>query len=300
MTSLQTAVVAVFGVLVLSAIGSFMCVIIDRLPRSLDEPNEYGERWDTNSWSHVFGGTSRCSSCGAPVRARDNIPVLSWFLLRGRCHSCGERIPAFHPLVEASVPAMSAAIVWVNGWSWYLVPYVVLVPVAIAIAVIDWRTLMVPTRLVWPGFALVLVASVGASLAEGDPGALVGGLVGIAVLSGPLFALWWIQPTGIGFGDVRLTVLLGWTVGFAAMASGGPWTSSLLLGLLVMVAASLLGLVAGLATVGRPLPSTLQFLEEQGSKRTPFRKRPVPFGPPLVVAALLALVLVEPFVEPLL
>ncbi len=300
MTTAQTVLVAVFGVLAMSAIGSFMCVIIDRLPKYLDEPNEYNERWDTNSWSHVLGGNSRCSSCGAPVRARDNIPVLSWLLLRGRCRNpeCAERIPSFHPLVELAVPAFSAAIVVANGWSWWLLPWVALVPVGVAIAVIDWRTLMVPTRLVWPSFALIVVLSVVAALAEGAPGALLGGLVGIAVLSGPLFILWWIQPAGIGFGDVRLTVLLGWTVGSAAMAVGGPWTSALFIALITMVVASFIGLIAGVATLGRPLPSTLGYLQDQGSKRTPFRKRPVPFGPPLVVAALLALIVVQPFVEP--
>jgi leader peptidase (prepilin peptidase)/N-methyltransferase len=299
-TTLQTVLVAVFGVLIMSAIGSFMCVIIDRLPKYLDEPNEYHEHWDTNSWSDVLGGNSRCSSCGAPVRPRDNIPVLSWLLLRGRCRNpeCAERIPSFHPLVELAVPAFSAAIVWANGWSWWLLPWLALVPVGIAIAVIDWRTLMVPTRLVWPSFAIVVVLSAVAALAEGDPAALLGGLVGIAVLAGPLFVLWWIQPTGIGFGDVRLTVLLGWTIGSAAMAVGGPWVSSLFIALIAMVVASALGIVAGLATLGRPLPSTLQYLQDQGAKRTPFRKRPVPFGPPLVVSALLALIVVQPFVEP--
>lgn len=298
MTTLQTVLVAVFGILVMSAVGSFVCVIIDRLPKYLDEPNEYNERWDTHPWSYVLGGNSRCSSCGAPVRPRDNVPVLSWILLRGRCHACDARIPAFHPFVEIAVPAFSAAIVVANGWSWWLLPWVAVVPVGVAIAVIDWRTLMVPTRLVWPSCGLVVVLSVVAALAEGDPGALLGGLIGVAVLSGPLFVLWWIQPTGIGFGDVRLTVLLGWTVGSAAMAVGGPWTSALFIALITMVVASFIGLIAGVATLGRPLPSTLQYLQDQGNKRTPFRKRPVPFGPPLVVAALLALVVVEPFVEP--
>lgn len=302
MTTAQTVVVAVFGVIVMAAVGSFMCVIIDRLPKYLDEPNEYHERWETNSWPHVLGGHSRCSSCGEPVRARDNIPVLSWLLLRGRCRNpdCGERIPAFHPVVELAVPAFSAAIVVANGWNWALLPAVFLVPVGVAMAVIDWRTLMVPTALVWPSFAAVLVLSLPAVLIDGEPMWLLGGVVGIAVLAGPLFALWWIQPTGIGFGDVRLTVLLGWSVGFAAMAAGGPWTSSMLLALIVMVVASFIGIVAGVATLGRPLPSTLEYLNDRGQQRTPFRKRPVPFGPPLIVSAFLALIVVQPFVEPLL
>ncbi len=90
----------VFGTLAFVAIGSFTCVVIDRLPLALDEPNEFGELWDTRPWREVFGGRSRCSSCGAEVTAADNIPVVSWLVLRGRCRGCGERIPAFHPVVE--------------------------------------------------------------------------------------------------------------------------------------------------------------------------------------------------------
>lgn len=280
MTTAELALLLVGGGLALAAVGSFMCVVIDRLPVQLAEPNEYGETWDTRPWPEVVGGRSRCSSCGTDVRARENVPVVSWLLLRGRCRHCGDRIPAFHPVVELAVPAFGLAIAVANWGSWALLPCLVLVGPAIAIAVIDLRTLIVPTRLVWPTFAVVLALSVVAVLVEGEPRWLLGGLVGIGVLSGPLFVLWWINPKGMGFGDVRLTVLLGWTVGFAALAAGGPLPSAALMALMVLVVGAVLGILHGVAMLGR--------------------QRQIPFGPSLVVASLLALVFTEPFVRPFL
>ena len=167
-------VLVVFGVLGGLAVGSFTCVVIDRLPMPLEEPNEFGEEWDTRPWRDVVGGTSRCSSCGEPVRPRDEVPVLSWLVLRGRCRDCGERIPAYHPWVELSVPVLWALLVWAVGWGWAVVPALVLVPVGVAVSAIDLRTLMVPTRLVWPGLGLVVAASVLAAAFTGETGRLAG------------------------------------------------------------------------------------------------------------------------------
>lgn len=271
-------VLAVWGVLIAITVGSFICVIIDRLPLALDTPNEYGDYYDTRPWSEVFGGTSRCSSCGTPVRPRDNIPVVSWLILRGRCRGCAERIPAFHPLVELAVPLVAVGMYLALGNDWLLLPALFLVPAGIAIAVIDLRTLMVPTKLIWPTFLVEVVLCVAIALGQGNPRWLLGGLVGIAVLAGPLFALWWFHPKGMGFGDVRLTVLLGWVVGFFAAASGGSLPVVAMLILLTMALAAAFGIALGLASIGRG--------------------RQIPFGPPLVAAAFLAIAFAQPFVEP--
>lgn len=290
MTTAQAVILATVGLLVGAALGSFACVLIDRLPRRLDEPNEYGELYDMRPWGEVLGGTSRCSDCGAAVRPIHNVPIVSWLVLRGRCADCGARIPAFHPMVEASVPLIGAVVVWSTGVTWLLPLYLWLVPVGVVVTVIDWRTLMVPTKVVWPAFGVALALSGLAVVFEGEPRWLLGGLVGVAVLSGPLFVLWWFLPSGMGFGDVRLTVLLGWVVGFAAVASSGPLGSAALLALLVMVAASAIGLVLGVL-VG-------MFGSRRGDEVTPFRKRQVPFGPALVAASLGAVVVVDGFVAP--
>jgi len=170
----------VLGTLIFLAIGSFVCVIIDRLPVHSEEPNDYGEHWDTRPWGEVFGGTSRCSTCGEPVRPIDNIPVVSYLLLRGRCRGCGERIPGFHPFVELLVPLLFLGAVFTVGIDdWRILPLLWLIPVGVAVAVIDQRTLIVPTRIIWPAFAVAVALCVLTSGLEGEWGWLLNAAVGV-------------------------------------------------------------------------------------------------------------------------
>ncbi len=270
-------VVLIFGTLLAFAVGSFLCVIIDRLPVELDEPNEYGDSYDTRPWGEVLGGQSRCSSCGEPVRPHDNIPVLSWLLLRGRCRGCGERIPAFHPIVELLVPLLFLGAVWVVGWDWRLLPVLGLIPAGVAISVIDLRTMIVPTRIVWPAFGLVVALSVIGSGIESEWGWLLTALVGLAALAGPLFVLWFLLPSGMGFGDVRLAVILGWTVGFYG---GTELVAGVILSVLVLLSASVIGLVVGMVALGA-----------RG------RKAKVPWGPSLFAASILGIACAEPILD---
>lgn len=266
------------AVLIAAAVGSFTCVIIDRLPLALDQPNEYGELWDTRPWPQVLGGRSHCDDCDVMVRPIDNVPVLSWLVLRSRCRRCGARIPAFHPVVEALVPALVVLAVWSVGWGWRVVPVLVLVPVGVAVGVIDLRTMIVPTRLVWPAFGLVVVASVAAAGLEGEWRWLITAAVGLVTMAGPLFLIWFIHPRGMGFGDVRLTVLLGWSVGFYA---GDRAIGGVLLAVIALALAAIVGLVMGVVLLGA-----------RG------RKAQVPFGPSLVIAAFVGIILAGPILEP--
>lgn len=271
-------VLLVAGTLAAFAVGSFTCVIIDRLPVRLDEPNEYGDDYDTRRWAEVLAGHSRCSDCGEPVRATDNIPVVSWLLLRGRCRGCGARIPAFHPVVELLTPLAFLAAVWSIGWDWRLLPVLVLIPVGLAVSVIDFRTMIVPTRLVWPAFGLIVAASAVSTIAVGEPLWVLTAAVGLVTLAGPLFVLWFALPSGMGFGDVRLAVMLGWTVGFYA---GAEVIAGVVLNVAVLFVAAVLGLIIGIAVMGA-----------RG------RKAKVPFGPSLVIAAYVGILLAQPFLEP--
>ena len=271
-------VLLVFGALFFLALGSFCCVIIDRLPLALDEPNEYGELWDTRPWRQVFGGNSRCSDCGEPVHFYDNIPVLSWLSLRGKCRGCGERIPAFHPIVELVCPALFLLTIWSIGWGWQLLPVLWLIPVGVTISAIDLRTLMVPTRIVWPAFAVSVVLTLLAAGLLGNWVLLLTALVGLVTLAGPLFLIWFALPAAMGFGDVRLAVLLGWTLGFYA---GSEPLAGLFLALVCLVVSSVVGLVVGIVALGA-----------RG------RKAKVPFGPAFFVGAMFCILMAGPILEP--
>lgn len=277
MTTIEV-VLCIFGLLIAFALGSFICVIVDRLPVALEAPNEYGDSYDTRPWAEVLGGHSRCSTCGEPVRPIDNIPVVSWLLLRGRCRGCGAGIPVFHPIIEILVPALYLGAVWSIGWDWRLLPVLGLIPAGVAISAIDLRTMIVPTRIVWPTLALVLALSVVSSWAVGEWSWLTTGLVGLVSLAGPLFALWFMLPSGMGFGDVRLAVLLGWTVGFYA---GAEPVAGFVLAMIALFAAAVIGLVVGVTVMGA-----------RG------RKAKVPWGPSLFAAALLVIALAEGILEP--
>lgn len=275
----MTAVEAVYfvgAILLAFTVGSFTNVIIDRLPVLLDEPNEFGELWGTRPWGEVLGGRSRCSSCGEPVRAVDNIPVISWLVLRGKCRSCGEKIPAFHLIVELAVPVLVVAAILYIDWHPQLAGALWLIPAGVAISVIDLRTLIVPTKLVWPAFAGTLIVTSAVALIEGHPDWLWGGVIGVGVLSGPLFLIWLIHPRGMGFGDVRLTVMLGWHVGFAATLAGGSIRTALFLGIVCMAISAVVGLLYSVFTIGVG--------------------RQVPFGPALVAGALICVAIAEPMI----
>lgn len=255
--------IALFGAL----FGSFVGVIVERLPKALSEPNDMGELWDTNPWREVLGGRSVCADCDTQISPWDNIPIVSWLVLRGRCRSCSAPFGVRLLVLELLLPIVAVATFWAIGWESRLALAWWLAPVGLAVAAIDLRTLMVPTRIVWPAAFVALAIGVVLALAEGEPGWLVGGVVGCAVFAGPLFSIWWIHPRGMGFGDVRLAVLLGWSVGIALAPYG---LRVVALGVLVtIVMSAVLGATAGFAAVG-------------------FRRH-IPFGPAMVAATLIAI-----------
>ena len=272
-------VLVVFGVLVMFLLASFTNVVIDRMPLALDEPNQYGESWDTRPWGEVVGGRSRCSACGADVRWYDNVPVVSYLLLRGKCRSCGESYGSFHVLVEVLVPLVAVLVTWgvvhYQSWSWVLLPYLFLVPVGAALSFIDLRTLIVPTRIIWPSAAVMAVLCVVAALAEGEPAWLLGAVLGVVAFAGPLFLLWFAVPTGMGFGDVRLATMLGMPIGLAAMSTGHSFGWAALLAAMCLLASSVIGFAIA-------IPGLM------------VGNRKVPFGPALVMGTLLCVTLAQP------
>lgn len=277
--STTQVVLVILGTLAYFAVGSFTNVVIDRLPVHLAEPNKFGEEWDTRPWGEVFAGRSRCSGCGTDIVWHQNVPVVSWLALRGRCATCGVAIPGYTPVVELLCPLLFlGAVATIGIDDWRLLPALWLIPVGVAIAVIDLRTLIVPTRIVWPAFFVAVALSVLTAAIEGGWGWLLSAAVGVAVLAGPLFALWFLLPTGMGFGDVRLTVLLGWYLGFY---SGVRPVAAVILALIALVIASLVGIVLGVVVLGA-----------RG------RKAKVPFGPALVIAAFVCVALAPEILDP--
>ena len=136
MTGLVVAVATLVGL----AIGSFLNVVIWRVPR--------GES--------VAHPPSACPRCGHAIRSRDNVPVLSWLLLRGRCRDCGNPISVRYPLVEAGTALLFAVTAWSVGASWILPALLFLVAISVALALIDIDTKRLPDAIVLPSYPVAL------------------------------------------------------------------------------------------------------------------------------------------------
>jgi leader peptidase (prepilin peptidase)/N-methyltransferase len=186
--------VAVMGLLV----GSFLNVVVYRVPRGLS----------------VVRPRSACPQCATPISGRDNIPVLSWLLLRGKCRHCHHPISVRYPLVE-----VTNAVLWVVGAlriGFHPVLGAVLVATSIlfALALIDAETMTLPRTLVYWGLGLVALGLVGASLYSGETRPLVLALVFGASWFLVFFLMNFASPRALGFGDVRLGGLLGLILGW--------------------------------------------------------------------------------------
>jgi len=242
------------GVLGLAA-GSFANVVIHRVPR--------GES--------VVRPRSACPACARPVAPRDNVPVLSWLLLRGRCRHCRAPIPVRYPLVELAMSGLWA-LVTLRLWTthpWAVPGYLAFAFVCLVLLVVDARTRRLPDRITYPAFGVVLVLLGAAALAEGEPGRLWRGLAA-AALAGAAFGLPALaRPDWVGLGDVKLAPTLGLALGWLS------W-SALLVG---FYAAFLLGGLAGITAI---------VVLRLGRKDT------LPFGPWLVSGALIALLAAGP------
>lgn len=171
-------------------LGSFLNVVAARVPlrRSVVKPG------------------SACMSCGTELAWRDNVPLVSWVLLRGRCRHCGTRIPWRYPAVELATAVLFAACFVAFGLTAYAFLAAGFCAVLVAISAIDVEHRIVPNRIVVPATGIVLVAN---TLIDPSVEWLLGGLAGFAFL----FIAAVIYPAGMGMGDVKLALLLGAMLG---------------------------------------------------------------------------------------
>jgi leader peptidase (prepilin peptidase)/N-methyltransferase len=251
-TGLIAAGCALLGLL----IGSFLNVVIWRVPRK----------------ESVVTPPSHCPECDAPIAPRDNIPVLSWLLLRRRCRHCQAHISARYPLIELGCAALFAAIGARFAHSWALPAYLLFGAALLAISIIDLEHYIIPNRIVYPvGFAAVPLLALAAGL-EGEWWWFARALIGAVCAFSALFVIHVASPRGMGFGDVRLSFLIGLYLGY--------------LGALYVVIGLFLGFAYG-AVIGVMLMAT--------GLRT--RKQHVPFGPFLAAGAMTMVLVGGPIVD---
>ena len=244
-TGAGAAIAGVFGLL----LGSFLNVVAYRLPR--------GESLATPA--------SHCPGCDTPIKPYDNVPVLSWLLLRGRCRSCRTTIAWRYPFVELLTALLMVAVVLVYGTGeevWLGLAFVLLL---VPIAVIDLDTRTIPNKLTLTG---AIVAP--AILLLTDPGAIPEHLIAGVAAGGFLLVAALAYPGGMGMGDVKLAFVMGLFLGRD------------------VAPAIFVGLVAG-TLVGAVI------MARKGVKEG--RKTAVPFGPFLAFGGIVGLLAGEPMVD---
>jgi leader peptidase (prepilin peptidase)/N-methyltransferase len=230
------AIAFLFGLL----IGSFLNVVAYRLPR--------GES--------LVSPPSHCPACGKPVRPRDNIPVLGWLLLHGRCRDCGEPFSWRYPAVELLTGVLYALVVATQDQTIDIVLGLCLVTALIPITLIDLDVRRIPDKITAPAAVTALVAGLALDIA-GVPEQLIAGAA--ALLLFYLAAV--MKPGGMGMGDVKLVGVLGLYLGRAVAPA--------------IFIALILGVVVGGVIMARVGVAT-------------GRKRSVPFGPFLAIGGLIA------------
>jgi leader peptidase (prepilin peptidase)/N-methyltransferase len=225
--------------------GSFLTVVVHRVPRgeSLVRPR------------------SRCPACGTQIRAIDNVPVVSWLVLRGRCRACGAQISAAYPLIELAPGVLFAAVALRYRDPWAIVLLAPFSGLLLALSVIDARTKKIPNRLVYPSLLLSAGYLVVARIFGADVD-LARSVLGLLALGGGLLIVAMIVPRGMGMGDVKLGALIGLILGARGL---GP-----------------VGVAAGAAIILGGVAAVVALLGGAS------RKQALPFGPFLALGAVIA------------
>ena len=259
------AIAGLFGLIV----GSFLNVVIHRLPRMLEAEwrTQCAElagtpAGDGDERFNLLFPPSHCPSCKKPIKPWQNIPLLSFALLRGRCRHCDKPISWRYPLVEAAAGLLAALVIWRFGPTLAGLGALVFAWTLLALSVIDLDTQLLPDALTLPLIWLGLLVNLGNTLTP-LPSAVLGASIGYLVLWSVYWAFRLLTgKEGMGYGDFKLLAAIGAWLGWSMLP-------------LVILASSFVGAVVGIA---------MMLMQRQG------RGTPMPFGPYLAAAGLIALI----------
>lgn len=248
-------------------VGSFLNVVVHRLPKMMERDWQAqcaelkGETLPAGEVFSLARPRSRCPQCGHAISALENIPIVSYLVLRGRCKACGQGISPRYPLVEALTGVLSALVAWHFGYSALAAGALLFVWAMIALAFIDFDTQLLPDSITLPLLWLGLAFNLGGGFTD-LRSAVIGAIAGYLTL----WSVYWLFKLvtgreGMGYGDFKL------------LAAIGAWLGWQLLPLTILMS-SLVGAVFGIGLI---------VLARHG------RSVPIPFGPYLATAGIVAL-----------
>jgi leader peptidase (prepilin peptidase)/N-methyltransferase len=248
-------------------IGSFLNVVIHRLPKILEREWQAqaadlrGEPLPDAPRFNLATPRSRCPHCGHQISALENIPVISYLILRGKCRHCSAPIGCRYPAIEILTAALSGYVAWHFGWSWAAAGALLLVWFLIALTFIDLDTQLLPDNLTLPLIWLGLLFNIDGHFAPLEQ-AVIGAVAGYLAL----WCVFWLfklvtGKEGMGYGDFKLLAALGAWLGWPMLP-------------LIILLSSLVGAICGILMI---------ILARHG------RQVPIPFGPYLAAAGVIAL-----------
>ena len=262
-TLAATLAAALFGLL----IGSFLNVVVYRLPvmaqRELDNyiAHEAGKALPHPDRFNLMVPRSACPHCGHRITALENIPIVSWLFLRGKCSACKAPISPRYPIVEAVTGLLSAVLVWHFGSGWLGLASLAFAYFLIAMTLIDYDTKTLPDDLTYPLLWLGLLVNLNGTIVPLRD-AVIGAMAGYVAL----WAVYWLfklatGKEGMGYGDFKLLAALGAWMGWAMLPT-------------IIILSSVVGAIVGI--------SLIVFARRD-------RNNPIPFGPYLAAAGMIAL-----------
>jgi leader peptidase (prepilin peptidase)/N-methyltransferase len=262
-TLAATLAAALFGLL----IGSFLNVVVYRLPvmaqRELDNyiAHEAGKDLPHPDRFNLMVPRSACPHCGHRITSLENIPIVSWLVLRGKCSACKAPISARYPVVEAVTGALSAVLIWHFGTGWLGLASLAFAYFLIAMTLIDYDTKTLPDDLTYPLLWLGLLVNLNGTIVPLRD-AVIGAMAGYMAL----WAVYWLfklatGKEGMGYGDFKLLAALGAWMGWTMLPT-------------IVILSSVVGAVVGI--------SLIVFARRD-------RNNPIPFGPYLAAAGMIAL-----------
>ncbi|KGF82655.1 methyltransferase [Massilia sp. JS1662] len=262
-TLAATLAAALFGLL----IGSFLNVVVYRLPvmaqRELDNyiAHEAGKELPHPDRFNLMVPRSACPHCGHQITALENIPIVSWLVLRGKCSACKAPISPRYPIVEAVTGVLSALLVWHFGSGWLGLASLAFAYFLIAMTLIDYDTKTLPDDLTYPLLWLGLLVNLNGTIVPLRD-AVIGAMAGYLAL----WSVYWLfklatGKEGMGYGDFKLLAALGAWMGWAMLPT-------------IVILSSVVGAIVGI--------SLIVFARRD-------RNNPIPFGPYLAAAGMIAL-----------
>ncbi len=258
-------------------VGGFVTMLVDRVPDKT--PLSWG---------------SRCPQCDHALSFGDSLPVISWLARRGRCRHCHDRITPAYPVVELITAGMFVAVAARFGAEWEVLPPLILVTSLMALSVIDLYVYRLPDRIVFPALGISAIAIVVVAFAIDRPGALGRAALGAVGFFLLLFVAHLISPRGMGFGDVKLALLLGLHLGWIAGSTYVGWSAVVRLVFYALLISSVFGVVVGLLLAvlrrgtGRDL-ITDPAVDSEADAGQPqrFLGNSFPFGPALATGTMI-------------